>query len=272
MNQVYLNNFKPTQGEKLWPDIKQQSTIYREYLPCRELQPYVACYWTSKTINSLNNPIYSRIIPDGCIDIIFNIEEINSGKSAIVCGLMTAPEVEKINGVREFIGIRFWAGGVIPFLRNSANDFTDQLIPLDSILGKTKFNISEKLYSSDTLTEKIAIIEEELKNLLLKASKIDVLIKSALYTIYKHKGIISIGNLSKELNISQRQLSRKFNSWIGTNPKTFCNIVRFQYIVRKLNGKTNINLRDLAFENGYYDQAHFIKEFKTFYGKTPGQL
>ncbi|SKC66099.1 AraC family transcriptional regulator [Maledivibacter halophilus] len=272
MIKQYINNFIPTQGEKLWSNIKQQCTIYKEYLPCKELQSHIACYWTSKTNNISNKPISSRIIPDGCMDIVFNIEEINKGKCGLVSGLMTMPEEQKVKGISEFIGVRFWPGEIIPFLKNSANDFTNQLIPLDSILGKVAFDISEKLYFEVTLSERLMIIEEELVKLLLKASVSNKLIKSALCTIYQHKGIISIRSLSKEMNISQRQLSRKFKTWIGTNPKTFINIIRFQYIIKQLNERTNINFQDLALENGYYDQAHFIKEFKALYGKTPGKL
>lgn len=272
MTKQYLNNFIPTQGEKLWSNIKQQSTIYREYYPIRELQPYIACYWISKTINTRNEVITSRVIPDGCMDIVFDIEEISKGKCGSVCGLMTKFSEEKVKGTNEFLGVRFWPGGIVPFLKISANDFTDKLVLLDDILGKVAFEISERLYFAETLNEKLMIIEAELVKLLVKAGLSNELMISALYKIYKHKGIISIKNLSQEMNISQRQLSRKFQNWIGTNPKTFINIIRFQNIIKQLNEATNINFQDVVFENGYYDQAHFIKDFKAFYGKTPGRL
>lgn len=272
MTKQYLNNFIPTQGEKLWSNIKQQSTIYREYSPIRELQPYIACYWTSKTINATNEVITSRVIPDGCMDIVFDIGEINKGKCGSVCGLMTKFSEEEVKGISEFLGVRFWPGGIIPFLKISANDFTDKLVSLDDILGKLAFEISERLYSAETLSQRLMIIEGVLVKLLLKAGVANELMIRALYEIYRHKAIISINNLSQEMSISQRQLSRKFQNWIGTNPKTFINIVRFQNIIKQLNESTNINFQDVVLENGYYDQAHFIKDFKNFYGKTPGRL
>ncbi|KAB3538530.1 AraC family transcriptional regulator [Alkaliphilus pronyensis] len=272
MIKQYLNNFIPTQGEKLWSNIKQQSTIYREYSPIRKLQPYIACYWTSKTINTTNEVVTSRVIPDGCMDIVFDIGEINKGKCGSVCGLMTKSSEEEVKGTSEFLGVRFWPGGIIPFLKISANDFTDKSVSLDDILGKLALEISERLCFSETLSERLMIIEDELVRLILKAGVSNELMICALYEIYKHRGIISIKNLSQEMNMSQRQLSRNFKNWIGTNPKTFVNIIRFQNIIKQLNEATNINLQDMVFENGYYDQAHFIKDFKTFYGKTPGRL
>ncbi|WP_026895907.1 helix-turn-helix domain-containing protein [Clostridiisalibacter paucivorans] len=272
MTKQYLNNFIPTQGEKLWPNIEQQSTIYREYCPISELQSYIACYWTSKTINTTNEVITSRVIPDGCMDIVFDIGEINKGKCGSVCGLMTKFSEEEVKGISEFLGVRFWPGGIIPFLKILANDFTDKLVSLDDVLGRFAFEISERLYYAETLSERLMIIEGELVRLLLKAGASNELMISALYEIYKYKGIISIKNLSQQMNISQRQLSRKFHNWIGTSPKTFINIIRFQNIIKQLNEATNINFQDVALENGYYDQAHFIKDFKSFYGKTPGRL
>ena len=99
---------------------------------------------------------------------------------------------------------------------------------------------------------------------------IDIRFYEALLAIFRRYGHIDV---DQELNtgLSPRQLRRVFNYYIGTTPKAFSNVVRFQYI---LNAKPlNRSLKDnkIYYDVGFFDQAHFIKSFKAFYGVTPAQ-
>ena len=264
--------FISTQGEQLWSDAEQNTTIYKEFLPCRELQPYIACYWMSKVTTVSNEVITSRIIPDGCMDIVFNMSSLSKRKEGVVVGTMTSPEENLVNDLRYFVGIRFWPGAIVPFIKNSAKDFTNKGFSLEYVWGKENTILNESVYEAKNINDIIKILEKTLKKKLLDIFYIDSVIKNMLYNVYKSKGNISVKALSINLNISQRQLSRKVNEWIGVSPKTFNNIVRFQNIINELSTKRNRNFSEIALNNGYYDQAHFIKEFKAFYGKTPGQL
>ncbi|MTI46302.1 helix-turn-helix domain-containing protein [Sporosalibacterium faouarense] len=272
MEKWTFDNFRPTQGEKLWTERKKMNTFYREYIPCEELQEYVVCYWVSKTINISGESISSRVIPDGCMDMVFNMKEIREGKSGVISGIMTRASEEENKEINEFIGVRFWPGGIIPFIKSSAGDFTNQLVSLDNILGIMSLELNEKLHLASSVIERLTIVEQELKEILLKAKTRDVIIIKAINSIYKKRGVQSVKELSKELNISQRQLSRKFNDWIGISPKKFLNIIKFQHVVLTFNNNEDVDIQRLILEAGYYDQAHFIKEFKAFYGKTPGRL
>ncbi len=272
-NYKYFNNmFVPTQGECLWSDNEQNNTIYKEFLPCRELQPCIACYWMSKRTTVPNEVVITRIIPDGCMDIVFNINNLSKGKGGVVIGTMTSPEENLVNDLRHFVGVRFWPGAIFPFIKNSAKDFTNKGFSLEYVWGKENTILNESVYEAKNINGIIKILEKTLKKKLLEIFYIDSVIQNMLYNVYKAKGNISIKALAMNLNISQRQLSRKVNEWIGVSPKTFNNIVRFQNIINELNTKSNRNFSEIALNNGYYDQAHFIKKFKAFYGKTPGQL
>ncbi len=264
-----MDAFKPTQGEKLWLKSGQPNTIYREYTPCRELQPYVACYWVNIAYGHKHKPLISRVIPDGCMDIVFDMS-ISSNKCALVVGLMTTPDIKTIEGISDFTGVRFKPGGLIPFIRSNAADFTDQLIPLYDVIGYEAVEIGERIYFSGNLQDRVAAMEKALLRLLHKTGDIEPFMAYALGLIYQQKGTILVNDLAARLNIGQRQLSRKFNDWIGINPKAFSKIIRFQNIISELNGASGTRLLDLGLRYGYYDQAHFIKEFKTFYGMTPG--
>lgn len=266
------NIFIPTQGEGLWSEIEQSNVFYKEWLPCKELQPYVACYWIFKVKAIPKENVISRVIPDGCMDIIFNIANLAKGKGGSVVGTMLSPETNAINELRELVGVRFWPGGIVPFIKNSAKDFTESSISLEYIWGKEDSMLCQTIFSASRNEDRIRTLEETLKGKLKEISFTDTDIQKMIYNVYKNKGNLSIKDLTTELNISQRHLSRKVNLWLGISPKTFSNIVRFQNIVNELNTKPNSNLIKVALNNGYYDQAHFTKEFKGFYGKTPGQL
>lgn len=272
----FAKYYKPIQGENLWPKEVQKNLVYREFLPARELQPYVACFWTVNTQKSINKPVIGRIIPDGCMDIVFNLDELSEGKSGVVVGVMTKPDIKIIEGVRNFVGVRFWPGGIIPFLRISAVEFTDDLVSIEDLWGRESNAMNESIYTESTFSKKVKVIENKLFKMLKDLNESDQIINFALLKILASRGVIPINQLVRELDISQRQLSRKFKEWIGITPKKFCSIVRFQNIVFELNKSadnlSNIDWLDIALENGYYDQAHFIREFQKLYGKTPGHL
>ena len=93
---------------------------------------------------------------------------------------------------------------------------------------------------------------------------------NSLKLIYQQKGYLDI---EKELNtgLSPRQLRRIFNYYIGTTPKSFSNVVRFQHILNAKPSNQSLKGNKIYFDVGFFDQAHFIKNFKTFYGVTPSE-
>jgi AraC-like DNA-binding protein len=97
----------------------------------------------------------------------------------------------------------------------------------------------------------------------------DPLLHTTVYNILKNMGNIKISELAKSVNISKRQLRRKYNQWIGVSTKTFCRIIRFQSILQSAKAYSKKNLFPLALDIGFYDQSHFIHEFSSFYGLTP---
>lgn len=268
----YSNYFMPTQGERLWTEGEKRNTQYKEFKPSQKLSPYVSCYWISRTEQAADKPHVSRIITGGCMDLIFNMKEIAQGKSGAFSGLLTRPRINTTVEGNEHFGIRFWPGEVIPLIGDAADCFTDQLIPLDEIWGNCARLISEELFLLDTTEARIRYIEALLANMLVSAKAVDANIKNALSNIYMYSGNLPVKTIAQGLNVSQRHLDRIFKSWVGTNPKTYSNIIRFQRIIRYLNATPSSKLIDLAIDCGYYDQPHFIRTFKAFYGKTPGRL
>tara|TARA_B110000091_G_scaffold192989_1_gene217754 strand:- start:2026 stop:2403 length:378 start_codon:yes stop_codon:yes gene_type:complete len=101
---------------------------------------------------------------------------------------------------------------------------------------------------------------------------IDNIVKSTIETIFETNGQFSVNELSKQSNINRRQLTRKFSSTIGLSPKQLSKTIRIQNTLKTLLTKEFTSLTDLAYENEYFDQAHFIKDFKEFTGLTPKEF
>lgn len=138
-------------------------------------------------------------------------------------------------------------------------------------MEKTEQNWRKNVLESKTATEKINTVEEFLLKK-LDAAAIDRVVQSTIDTILTANGQISIGELSKQTNINRRQLERKFSSAVGLSPKQLSKTVRLQATLKLLLNKEYTTLTELAHESEYYDQAHFIKDFKEFTGLTPKEF
>ena len=251
---------------------KCNSTHYREYAPGKHLKPYISCYWIMTSERDLEGPILQRVVPDGCADIIFDLNEHSYREVASIVGTMTKPIFAKLKGQVDYIAIRFLPGGFLHFFNSAMYNFTDQIIPLETISGKESRNLIEQLFLENHIENQIKLLESHLENLLRVNNKNDPVAKNAIYNILVNKGNIRVSELSKIVDISKRQLRRKFERWIGVSPKAFCRIIRFQNILQTFRRDSKCNLLSIALDGGYYDQSHFIHEFNSYYGANPSEF
>jgi len=126
--------------------------------------------------------------------------------------------------------------------------------------------LEEQLHEASTDKKKIKIIELFLLSR-LREIPLDNLVLTALALIHKSKGAIRIKELAAQLHISQSPLEKRFRQVVGTSPKKFASIVRFKHTIQNYSPKQALTA--IGYEAGFYDQAHFIKEFKHFTGETP---
>jgi len=170
-----------------------------------------------------------------------------------------------ITGAFHYVGVRFLPSAFPLLFGQDAFEISAQEIPLREVVPALATFIAQQLETPLSL----ATIAQRLDNYFLRhlsqhPLQMDNRFFSALFQILESKGTIHISQL--DTGISPRQLRRLFDYYIGDSPKTFSNIVRFQHI---LSAKAYHNH---SFLDTYYDQAHFIKSFKTFYGDTPSKV
>lgn len=271
MRQSFFGEYRPFQS--MSEAVRKSGAICCErYSPGEQLQPYISCYWTMASTIELKKPVLHRILPDGCMDIIFDLSEHSLAKTASIAGTMTKPLFDELRKQICYIAIRFRPGGFPYFFDTPAFYLTDKVLPLETISANREHELIARLIETDDISERIKLLDRHFSNLLVRNNRDDPAVKIALSDILRHKGNIGISQLSKSIGRSQRQLRRKFEKWIGISPKSFSKIIRFQNTLRMLPSRSGSSLLYVALDAGYYDQSHFIHEFNSYSGLNPSDF
>lgn len=245
---------------------------FDKYLPTDNLKQFIKYF----AISENNNSGAYKVLPDTSLVMGFQYKgnlsywENNNEQKLSTAGITGLQDSFRIFNSSENIGsvlVYFTEIGAASFLRLPAHEIYSESIALDHLFDRHQLGyICEKLSESRTDSKRINIIEEFLLSQ-LQYTKPDLLIQSAVKYLYNSKGQIRIGDLAKMLNISQSPLEKRFRKIVGASPKKFASIIRLQSIIKEY--KRSENMTEIAYRAGYYDQAHFIKDFKQFSGETP---
>lgn len=250
---------------------------YAEIKPSPLLAKYVKCFWVLEHDNTPEIAV-ERVMPDGCIEIVFNLAErfrryhrdgtVEIQASAIVAGQMRSFSAIEPTGKIKLFGVRFRPAGAYPFFRFPLSDLTDRIEDLTAIWSDG-YLLEERLHEAAGDEERVLLLERHLLKLLAENRKSDMIVEGAAAFIASKSGVVSITDVAKSLEVSGRRLERRFQQRFGTTPKFFSRIVRFQNLLKTLNEEQSSDLLGAALSFGYYDQAHLIHEFNEFAGESP---
>jgi len=242
------------------------------YLPCDILKPFIKSFAIQEaTIESTY-----KVLPDTSLVIGFQykgrLSRIHNGQESSlsvsgVSGLADCSRTFKNSPNIGTVLIFFKEAGATPFFKQPLHELFRESVSLDNfVLRSELLCLEEQLAEAKTDTQRIAAVEHFLISRMTNTEP-DKLVLAALSLIHKSKGNIRIKELAEQLHISQSPLEKRFRQAVGTSPKKFASIVRLKNVIQQYN--TVSSLTELGYETGFYDQAHFIKEFKTFTGDTP---
>ncbi|WP_284644735.1 helix-turn-helix transcriptional regulator [Paenibacillus silviterrae] len=267
-----LHGYRPIQPPGLQKELQQPGYSYREYAPSGKLAPFVACYW-SLDVHSGHGHMLHRIIPDGCVDIIVNRRSFSSSKAAFITGLMTRYEVMSLSRAESLFGVRLYTETADRILKCPVSAFLSHHVYLEEIWGAAGLRMAEALVTAKAVSDMITIMESQLKQLLSLADlSTGSLIQAGMKSMYFCKGNMTGSLLAEKLGYSERHVRRVFAQELGVSPKEMLGIVRFQCMLQELHSGNYSSLTEAAVNYGYYDQSHFIKSFKRYYGLLPKQL
>lgn len=242
---------------------------YKEFIPSEALQPLVHCFWTLKSESASNAITHYRIVSDGCIDLFIDCSEF---QPILIAGTANTSQQAQFPGKTQYFGIRFYPGCLQYFFNMPIREITNNMIPFQDIWKPKLHNIEEKLFEAKSTSERIKLTELFLLEQLGNQKKTpDDRFLGVLEQILSMTGSLQVEK-DLHLGISPRQLRRYFDYYIGFNPKTFSRIVRFQTTLKAMMSEPKDQWGKLCYDFGYYDQAHYIHDFKELSGMIPSSV
>lgn len=191
-------------------------------------------------------------------------------KSAGITGVSDSYKIFKNSAGIGTILVYFTEIGFAHFSSIPAHELFNLSIPLSDIFEKNKvIEIEEKLATCFTDKQRIKMVEQFLLTQ-LKNIQTDKLIADAVKLISQSKGTIRVKELTEKLFISQSPFEKRFRKTVGTTAKKFASIVRFNSMLDSIHQVKSMS--EICYENNFFDQAHFTKEFKQFTGYTPANF
>ncbi|HVI48665.1 MAG TPA: AraC family transcriptional regulator [Chitinophaga sp.] len=252
---------------------------YQQILPPDYLRDYVRYFWTLESNGADAVPKSFKTIADGCPGLIFQRSDkgLFYQNDKLLSGLflygqstrhanMTSPAAFRT------IGVYFYPQGLQSIFGMNADELTDTCVDLEPTAMLQSARLSEQLMDTESLSEQISILSSYLyQQIQRNRSKGDRTALYAVSQIISSNGAVSLRDLQRELSLTERSFERKFKQSIGMSPKLFSRICRFQASLNQMRANQFSKLSDIAFENEYADQSHFIRAFKEFAGFTPNQ-
>ena len=245
------------------------------------LKNYIKGYYVVEINSSVKFFSPERVFPTGNACMVFhyrspsifkkkNEEEIEE-PNLVLCGQQTSYYDLSLSGKTGMILVIFKPHGLSTFLNFPARELANENISLNDLFHNETAELEDKLLDSMDNNQRITILENffiQKFNFNRYFNRIDHVIR----LIEHYKGQIKMQELAEEACLGIKQFERIFQAHVGLNPKKFSGIIRLQSIIQTKNNNKKQDLAQLAFDNGYYDQSHFIHDFKNHTGISPGNF
>lgn len=257
---------------------------FRHIEPHFLLKDYIEKMWIFQSSGKMPIEDMRLVVPNANIKLTVSYQNgivaaIN-GKSFLskehditLAGLIDVPVILDADEdlTTETIGVEFNPQGAYRFFHFTLNDIQNQIYSLTDILGNIGNRLIEHINNTKALQQKIIVLQQFLLSQ-LSLSNEDLIFEYCIKKIASSKGRITIKELEKKTGYSSRWLNIKFNNKLGVSPKNLCSIIRFkQYYQGFISGNEKLFSRNDFYEV-YYDQSHFIKNFKRFTGLPPARF
>jgi AraC-like DNA-binding protein len=253
---------------------------YLTFNPPPHLTKYVRYYWVLENEVAGGPPYFHRTMADGCAELIFHyrgrFDEIASDNKtdlSFTSGISGPTQRFRRFTIKEDFGIFgvYLYPFALPVLFGiPATEVRDEMPDLTTFLGQRGSDLEEKMMLAPDNFSRATIISTFLTSCLGRWQQREPAVFSIINQIIQVNGLTSISDLAAQSCLSTRQFERTFKEFSGFSPKLFSRIARFHNTMDAY-GSKNKTLTEIAYECGYYDQSHFIHDFKAFSGQHPSE-
>ncbi|MER3389347.1 MAG: helix-turn-helix domain-containing protein [Microcella sp.] len=252
--------------------------MYRLREPAHELRPYIENYWSVSHVPGEEVDLRVDAFVDARADLVFNMgapyrreiiggETVEISTSSLDAQRLVPIRIEQ-RGAVTITGVRFRLGGLAPFTRARLDRWSGLTPPPRDVWGAEALDLEASLRASHDLASAGRFLDEFFASR-LRLDSAQAAFEAALTALVEASGRAPLGELADTAGVSPRQVERLFARGLGFPPSTVGRVVRFQTALRRLMDDPGVTLGDVAADAGYYDQAHFIRDFRLFSGGVP---
>jgi len=254
--------------------------IYRTHIPPPPLGQFIECVWFFS--GYMPDQPRERILPDGTSELIINLQDVprklfdaegpgrhRSFRGAWLSGPSSEPMVIDALPDSSLMGARFRPGGLAPFLREPVGEVANQVVELDQLWGASANRMREQLLEEATPESRIARLERILLGILGRRAADPVAMRALAMFEEAPPFSARVETVAEELGFSHKHFVARFRGAVGLTPKLYCRLLRFRRALEAVHSRPEVDWAEVALESGYYDQAHFNRDFREFSGLTP---
>jgi AraC-like DNA-binding protein len=230
------------------------------------LAPFVDFLWLSEGYAPAHGA--ERILPTGLMGLVVDVSGTGN-TPGLISGARATSFVLDTSRPLSLLGVSFKAGGGYPFVGLPAGNLQDLAVPLDTLWGGSAEQLRTEVLEANTVARRFGILEEFLTRRLALSPPRSPLVQFALRAFQEPSGAAAVGDVVDRIGISARRFIAEFRHQVGLPPKTYCRIARFRKVIGRVACASEVDWSEVALSCGYYDQAHFIHEFREFASVSP---
>ena len=223
-----------------------------------------------------------RFLPDGNVQIIFDLtdnpkyiydnetlNEIQACKKVWFSGFRTEPITIPSGKESEMLIVNFRKGGAFPFLSEPIYNLTNYVVDAELVVTDSILDLRDKIRDTESIQNKFDLVEQHIIQYYLNRLAENPFVEYMISEICSRPDQTSIKGITSKVGFSQKHLIKIFREHVGVTPKEFLKVIRFQKAIEEIEQNRSINWTSVALDCGFYDQSHFISDFKKYSGFTP---
>ena len=254
--------------------------FFRHHIPPPPLSDFVESFWLYEDCAAPQG--LERILPTGSLSVVINLREdsirnydrrdprrFESFGGSLMVGAHSEFMVIDTACQAAVMGITFKPGGAFPFLKMPASELRDLHVPLDTLWKADGADLRTRLLEAATPDAKFRVLEQCLLAQAGRRLERNPMVEYALREMGSVPHVLTISDVVGMTGLSPKRFLAIFREQVGLTPKVYCRIRRFQEVLRLIHSGRSLEWADVALSCGYFDQAHFVHDFRAFSGITP---
>jgi AraC-like DNA-binding protein len=247
--------------------------------PSPQLAPYVRFFWVFESGEKPAAPYVYRSMADGCAEILFHYRGVfedadepgvKQSYSLVHAQTQRFRRFETKDNFSIF-GVYLYPDSIPRLFNLPSTDLSNQMPDLASLIGREGKELEEKMMLAENNSCRVRILSSFLEKRLATKQQLHHGVHAAIRYIIHMNFTLNVQQLAEKSCLSARQFERRFKEESGFSPKLYSRIIRFQSALNAYEKNSGKSLTGIAYECGYFDQAHFINDFREFSGYVPRQ-